>query len=340
MKTRNGKIARLPKDMREEINRRLQNGEPAETILRRLNKQEDCRDTVEIFFDGRPVSPQNLSEWRQGGYEDWLRKEERLARIRDLTEDAKDFEREGDDHSIADRVATMMEMELMEVAEQLQTITDPDQRWTRMREILSELHRLRREDHNAQRTLVAREKWRIQNEREKAEACRAEKERKAKYWHDVFYSYHDQLLRSQLLGGGEYGWKWSDWLRRVKFDMPMPDWWNPKKGNFEFQPECYEPKPDVQNPQSRVEPPASHSRHRSEAKTTQAGAPGNGTEKVVGKNGTDGTEKNGKSESIKPNQSDTGLKSESNVQCPASKAEGPGHENEPPDSLKEAPEEN
>jgi len=43
MKTRHGKIARLPKEIRE-------------------------------LFHGRAISDQNLSQWREGGYADWLRR--------------------------------------------------------------------------------------------------------------------------------------------------------------------------------------------------------------------------------------------------------------------------
>lgn len=72
MKTRTGKIARLPRLIREELNVRLANGEPAQTILAWLNALPEVRAILTAQFDGRDITDQNLSEWRQGGYEDWV----------------------------------------------------------------------------------------------------------------------------------------------------------------------------------------------------------------------------------------------------------------------------
>jgi hypothetical protein len=58
---RNGKVARLPKTVRDQINAMLQDGVPYNTIIERLGPQ------------GEGLSDQNLSTWRAGGYLDWLR---------------------------------------------------------------------------------------------------------------------------------------------------------------------------------------------------------------------------------------------------------------------------
>ncbi len=53
MTTRTGKIARLPRDLREQVNRRLQDGEPAEPLLAWLNAQPQ---TLELLNRGIEVT--------------------------------------------------------------------------------------------------------------------------------------------------------------------------------------------------------------------------------------------------------------------------------------------
>lgn len=70
--TSKGKIARLTARLREAVNRRLHDGETAGQILPWLNAQPDAIKMVEIHFAGELVTPQNLSAWRQGGFQRWL----------------------------------------------------------------------------------------------------------------------------------------------------------------------------------------------------------------------------------------------------------------------------
>ncbi len=85
---RNGKIARLPAALRDQLGLRLDDGQPAATILRWLNAEPEVVRIIGEQFGGVPVSPQNLSEWRAGGYRDWQRAQERLAFARQITEEA------------------------------------------------------------------------------------------------------------------------------------------------------------------------------------------------------------------------------------------------------------
>src|SRR5829696_6530088 len=70
--TRKGKIARLPKNIRDELNRRLSDGELGTALVGWLNSLPEVQRIVANEFSGRPVRTQNLSEWKQGGYEEWL----------------------------------------------------------------------------------------------------------------------------------------------------------------------------------------------------------------------------------------------------------------------------
>jgi hypothetical protein len=82
--TRTGKIARLPVAVREEVNRRLLDGEPGSKILPWLNGLEAVLRILDEHFGEEPITPQNLSEWRQGGYADWLARREKIAATKEL----------------------------------------------------------------------------------------------------------------------------------------------------------------------------------------------------------------------------------------------------------------
>jgi len=75
-RARRGKIARLPRAVRDEVNQRLEDGQPGPAILAWLNGQPETQKTMQEEFGGKPISKQNLSEWRLGGFGDWVRTKE------------------------------------------------------------------------------------------------------------------------------------------------------------------------------------------------------------------------------------------------------------------------
>ena len=73
-----GKIARLPLSIREEINRRLLDGEAGHKVLAWVNAQPEAIERLRDFPGARPlISHQNLSEWRKSGYRNFLELRER-----------------------------------------------------------------------------------------------------------------------------------------------------------------------------------------------------------------------------------------------------------------------
>ncbi|SPE59602.1 hypothetical protein SBV1_3350003 [Verrucomicrobia bacterium] len=63
--TRKGKIARLPHEIRERLNGRLQNGEPGKPLAEWLNSLPEVRAILAAEFGGKRVREQNLSEWKR-----------------------------------------------------------------------------------------------------------------------------------------------------------------------------------------------------------------------------------------------------------------------------------
>ena len=81
---RNGKIARLPKSTRDMINRMLDDGLPYHVII------EEIHDSTDPALQCS-ISVQNLTNWKQGGYQDWLKDQLVIERTRMQMEFAADL---------------------------------------------------------------------------------------------------------------------------------------------------------------------------------------------------------------------------------------------------------
>src|SRR5881396_1869268 len=79
---RNGKVARLPSALREQINHMLDDGVPYKTIIQKLGEA------------GKHLNKDSISTWRLGGYQDYLRAHLINDRARSQTEAAADVVRE------------------------------------------------------------------------------------------------------------------------------------------------------------------------------------------------------------------------------------------------------
>jgi hypothetical protein len=108
MNPRNGKIAHLPRSIRDLLNDRLDRSQPASQILPWLNALEEVQETIKDDFDGAPISEQNLSQWRQGGFQEWLVRRELCLEAGDVTELAEGMQEETGQGVLADDVAVVL----------------------------------------------------------------------------------------------------------------------------------------------------------------------------------------------------------------------------------------
>ena len=97
MKTGNGKIANLPAKVRDELNRRINDGEEGKELLEWLNAKPEVVDVVTRLFDGKPISQQNLSQWRTHGYRQWHVHHIIVQEMMGLASNSEDFEETGVD---------------------------------------------------------------------------------------------------------------------------------------------------------------------------------------------------------------------------------------------------
>jgi len=163
--SRIGKIARLPHEIREQLNRRLLDGQTGSEILNWVNDLPQCRQMLAQKFGGRPIDEGNLYEWRHGGYEEWLYHEDRRDRLQSQFEHIAKLDAVGDGSEVAERLGAIVAAELNRQLGVLEGISDMNDRWSRLREICKELSRFRRENCNSQRLRLAEQ--RLENEIER-----------------------------------------------------------------------------------------------------------------------------------------------------------------------------
>jgi hypothetical protein len=169
IRTRNGKIARLPQAIREQLNRRLADGQQGKQLAEWLNSLPEAQAVVKAAFGGRAVSEQNLSEWKQGGYRDWQKQQERRELVRQWTEDAKDLEGAAGGGAFSSGLSLILLAELTQaVRDVLEETTDAGARLERLQEVARRFAQLRREESNAGRAQMARERWDQEQAKEEA----------------------------------------------------------------------------------------------------------------------------------------------------------------------------
>jgi hypothetical protein len=159
MKTRVGKIARLSYETREQLNLRLLNGELSSTVLDWLNELSETKALLKSVFAGKPISKQNLSEWRHGGYQDWLRHQQRQERFRHLSEQGAELEEDEGTGDVFENFSRIVLAEMAEDLNNLHEVSNRDKRWQRLREIGRELARLQHGYNHSRKTELSWDKW-------------------------------------------------------------------------------------------------------------------------------------------------------------------------------------
>lgn len=169
--TRNGKIARLPKNLREEINLRLQNGEEACPIAGWLNTLPKVQAFLKAEFDGQPINENNISNWRHGGFREWQEEQETQEAVQRFAASAAGLRRAapadrlkqpGPGALITDQLALYMASRLAVALAKFPSASEdpdgPDGHLKRLRLLCLPLVALRKGDHDAQWLQVERDR--------------------------------------------------------------------------------------------------------------------------------------------------------------------------------------
>ncbi len=156
--SRRGKIARLPNEVREELNRRLLDGASGKSVVEWLNSLPAARAVLRAEFGGKPIRKQNLSEWMHGGYRDWLKTEVAMAEVRRLVERGQALKESGRG-ALSDYLATWVAAQYAVTTSQLQSESKGGPLELKdLRELCRDVSGLRRGDHEAARLRLEEER--------------------------------------------------------------------------------------------------------------------------------------------------------------------------------------
>ena len=156
MRARTGKIARLPAAIRNELNRRLNNGALGRELVPWLNALSEVQAVLLHRFGSRPITEDNISAWRHGGFQEWLLQEERRDRLRELSDQCPERDPALRSRRIAAFTQEQLALELAEELERLSTMTDREARSKRLQRLCQELCRLQN-SHTRNRELTLME---------------------------------------------------------------------------------------------------------------------------------------------------------------------------------------
>jgi hypothetical protein len=180
--TRNGKIARLPKNLREEINLRLQNGEEASPIADWLNTLPKVQAFLKAEFDGQAINENNISNWRHGGFREWQEQQETQEAVQRLAVTAAGLRRAAPADRlkqpapgalITDQLALYLASRLAVALAELPSAGEdpdgPDGHLKRLRILCLPLVALRKGDHDVQWLQVERDRLALLDQKFKAD---------------------------------------------------------------------------------------------------------------------------------------------------------------------------
>lgn len=113
--TRRGKIARLPLVIRDELNRRLLENEPYKKLCAWLNALPEGLAVCDEFGE-QPIDERNVSDWKLGGFADWLRRRETLDQTKDLAKYSMDLAK-ASGGNLSEGAAAILAGQILEVLE-------------------------------------------------------------------------------------------------------------------------------------------------------------------------------------------------------------------------------
>lgn len=111
---RHGKIARLKHEHRTHVNEMLRDGASAARVIAFVQK---LADAGERDANGDPIEPlndQNVTNWREGGFREWLKEQERLADMRHKREFALEIVRQNEGSKLQEATLHLAASQLYE----------------------------------------------------------------------------------------------------------------------------------------------------------------------------------------------------------------------------------
>jgi len=162
---RTGKIARLPHQIRQELNRRIQDGQPGTELVTWLNSLKKVNAVLKKQFNSQPINAPNLSDWMDGGYRDWLIQQETVDLLHLMQDNSDELTQAANRTRLSDLLAHRLAARILLLAQRLDQSTadgPPDPRL--LAELCANVVALRKGDHSAERLKLARDRLEFDHE--------------------------------------------------------------------------------------------------------------------------------------------------------------------------------
>jgi hypothetical protein len=161
-----GKLARLPPHLREQLNHRLANDEPAKTLLPWVNSLPELHAIIADLFNGETVSEQNLSEYRQHSFRKW---QMRQAALEFSAETQADLSAESQTHvgPIVNQLVHWISLRFAAAAHNSAIPDDSETELRQIRQFLADILALRRGDLSAQRIHLEQQRLSLEQSKNK-----------------------------------------------------------------------------------------------------------------------------------------------------------------------------
>jgi hypothetical protein len=161
-----GKIARLPRDLRHQLNTRLQDGAEGNTLLPWLNALPEVQALLAARFDARPINDQNLSAWRHGGYQEWLAHQDILAQAQELAARRQELQAAAPGQSFSDHLAAVLAFRYAALlaAPGVELDDDALRQLRALGRASQSVVQLRRSDQNAARLQMETQRWELDHQ--------------------------------------------------------------------------------------------------------------------------------------------------------------------------------
>ena len=145
---RNGKIARLPNAIREQINLRLQDGGEGKKIAEWLNTLPEVTSLMTAEFDGQRINDNNLSNWKLGGYREWEEQQAALETMLQFQSEAVQLSQAGGPQVIEQLALCLTARLAIALRPSFAGSDDPAERLEQLRRLRRDVVALRKGDHD------------------------------------------------------------------------------------------------------------------------------------------------------------------------------------------------
>jgi hypothetical protein len=154
--TRNGKIARLPAAIRQELNQRLLDGQPGTQLVEWLNGLPKVRAVLKTEFKGNAITKTNLSQWKNGGYPAWEAQQRMAADVKSILDGAAALQRVAKD-GLADRMTLILAASMAVEMRRLESMPEGINKARMWRELRLGLLDLKKTELHAERLALERQ---------------------------------------------------------------------------------------------------------------------------------------------------------------------------------------